>query len=71
MSPAAKKALRWGGTSAALALVVMLALAMWVRRPGEDAAAMERRGEASAPVVLLAGLVGAALGYRAGRRRGP
>jgi hypothetical protein len=70
MSPAGKNALRWGGGAAALALVVMLALAMARRQPGEDRAAMQRRGEASAPVVSLAGLVGAGLGYLVGRRRG-
>lgn len=62
-------ALRWGLIGGALGVVVMIAIAMAARRPGERSDAMSKRGMASAPVVLLGAGVAAGIAYLVTKRR--
>jgi hypothetical protein len=62
-------ALRWGVIGGVVGFVVMLVIAMAMRRPGEPRDAMSKRGMASAPVVLLGAGVAAGIAYLVTKRR--
>jgi hypothetical protein len=59
----ARAAVLWGVVGFVAGLVITLALAFAKREPGEPDDAMFERGEASAPIVLVAAAVPAAIAY--------
>ena len=56
-----RAAILWGSIGLAVGLVITLVLAMAARRPGEPSDAMFERGQAAAPVALLAAAVPAVI----------
>jgi hypothetical protein len=65
-----RAAILWGVIAGLAGLVVMIVIALNARRPGDPPDAMRKRGQAAAPVVLLAAAVGAGAGYLVAKRRG-
>ena len=64
-----RAALFWGVIGIIAGLVITLVLAFRAAEPGEPRDAMRKRGQAAAPVVLLAAAVPALIAYFLTKRR--